>query len=136
VGRLKSFRAALKNYESSEAGDDPDRRAHLQRWRDDDHAEEVWREINSAAQKNGKVLPAVVFIREILGARRVAIAIANRGKLRDDYRKAAYQMQRIADFFTPAAPLRHAQLPAQHSACWDAGGGRYLFSQASRADPQ
>jgi hypothetical protein len=101
----------LKNYESSEAGGDPDRRAHLQRWRDDDRAEEVWREINRAAQDNGKVLPAVVFIREILGARRVAIAIANRGELRDHYRNAGDQMQRIADFLRKPHPYGMPNYP-------------------------
>jgi hypothetical protein len=94
----------LKNYESSEAGDDPDRRAHLQRWRDDDRGEEVWREINCAAQKSGVLLRANVFIGEILGARRVAIVIGNRGKLRDHYRQAADQMKRVANFLRKPHP--------------------------------
>jgi hypothetical protein len=102
VVRPKSFRAVLKHYEASEA--DPDRRSHLQRWHDDHRAEEVWREINRAAQNNGKVLPPVVFVRDILGARRIAIVIGNRGKLRKDYRRAADQMKRVANFLRKPHP--------------------------------
>jgi hypothetical protein len=105
VGRPKSFRAALKEYEtSSDSGDNPDLRAHLQRWQEDDRSETVWREIEGGAQKNNTPLPATLFIREMLGARAVAIAIGNRGKLRKDYREAADQMQRIANFLRSPHP--------------------------------
>src|SRR5262249_13770426 len=74
-------------------------------------AEEVWREIDRAAQKNGAVLPANVFIAEILGARRVAIAIGNRGKMRGDYRNAADQMQSIANFLRKPHPYGMPNYP-------------------------
>jgi len=99
----KSFKAALNSYTES-PGLSSDDHAHLQRWADDDRAEEVWQIIERAAQVNKTPLPAGVFIREILAARPVAIAIGHRRKYRERYCKQAEQMKRIAKFLRAPHP--------------------------------
>jgi hypothetical protein len=130
VVRPKSFRAALEDYEPSKAGDDPDHRAHLKRWREDDRAEVIWREIDSAIQKNGRVLRVNDFIREVLVARRVAIAVGDRGKLRDNYRQAADQMQRVAKFLRKPHPYgMPSYLPGEELARMLDGAAEYYRKQ-------
>jgi hypothetical protein len=100
VATRESFKAVLREeYEKSSPSSDD--RAHLQRWADDDRAEEVWHKIERAAQENNVRLPAECFISQVLAARPVAIAIGRRGELRERYRNAADDMERVAKF------LRH-----------------------------
>jgi hypothetical protein len=99
VATREPFKAVLREYEKSSSSSDD--RAHLQRWADDDRAEEVWDKIERAAQENNVRLPAEYFIQEILAARPVAIAIGRRGELRERYRNTADDMERFAKF------LRH-----------------------------
>jgi hypothetical protein len=98
----ESFKAALISY--SDPGLTTDQKAHLQRWADDDRADEVWQSIERAAQKNKKLLPEGFFIGEILAAKRVAISIGHRWKYRERYRKQAEQMERIAKFLREPRP--------------------------------
>ena len=100
----KSFKSALKSYKES-FGLSPDDAAHIQRWAEDDRTEEVWRKIETAVQQKNITLPAEAFVREILGARQVAMAIGHRGEWRDRYRKEADQMQRTAKFLRRSHPL-------------------------------
>jgi hypothetical protein len=79
-------------------------RAHLQRWSDDDRADEAWQSIDRAAVEHELLVPPNVFIREILAARHVAEAIACRGKYRDRYRKHAKKMEEIARFLREPHP--------------------------------
>jgi hypothetical protein len=102
VAKRVSFTAVLRECEKSCPS--PDDRAHLQRWADDDRAEEVWHKIERAAQNNKLQLPAKYFITEILAARRVAMAIGHRGKWRERFRNAADEMQRIARFLRKPHP--------------------------------
>jgi hypothetical protein len=88
--------------ESSALGSDD--RAHVRRWADDDRAEELWNKIKRAAQKNNLWLPAKYFIQEILAARRVAMRIGHRGKLRERYRNATDDMERVARFLRQPHP--------------------------------
>jgi hypothetical protein len=77
----------------------PADRAHLDRWRDDDRADEVSSEIASAARERQRVLPTWFFIEEMLGARRIAeLQINHPRKQRDRFRKLAAQMEQIANF--------------------------------------
>jgi hypothetical protein len=99
----KSFKAVLRSFEeSSDLGSD--NRAHIRRWADDNRAEELWNKIKRAAQKNNLLLPAKYFIQEILAARRVAMGIGHRGKLRESYRNAADDMERVAKFLRQPHP--------------------------------
>jgi hypothetical protein len=99
----ESFKAALISYAET-----PDLtledRAYLQRWSDDDRADEVWQTIDRAAHKHGLLLPRNVFITEILAVRRVAEAIAGRGKYRARFRTYARQMEEIAEFLRKRHP--------------------------------
>ena len=79
-------------------------RVHLRRWSDDDRADEEWQTIDRAVQKRGLLLPPNVFINEMLATRRVAQAIASRGKYRDRYRKYANMMEEIAKFLRKPNP--------------------------------
>ena len=97
VAARESFKAVLREYKKSSASSLNDR-AHLQRWIDDDRAEQVWDRIRSAVRSNNLWLPPKTFIRDILAARPVAIAIAHRRKLRKHYRSAAKQMEWVAKF--------------------------------------
>ena len=63
----ESFKAALVSYTEAALGLEPKDRAHLQRWSDDDRADEEWQTIDRAAHKHGLLIPPNVFIREILG---------------------------------------------------------------------
>jgi hypothetical protein len=103
VAARKSFNAALKEYKKSPAWGSEDR-AHLQRWIDDDRAEQVWDEIQCAVRNNNLWLPPKTFIRDILAARPVAITIGHRGKLRKCYRNAADEMERVAKFLRRPHP--------------------------------
>lgn len=96
----ESFKAALISYAET-PGLTPKDRAHLQRWSDDDRADEVWQTIDCAAHK---LLPRNVFITEILAVRRVAEGIAGREKYRDHYRRYARQMEEIAEFLRKRHP--------------------------------
>jgi hypothetical protein len=98
VAARESFKAVLREYKKSSASGSNDR-AHLQRWIDDDRTEQVWDTI-----QRDLWLPPKRFITEILAARRVAIAIAHRGKLRKHYRSAAKQMERVARFLRKPNP--------------------------------
>jgi hypothetical protein len=102
VATRVSFKAVLRECEKSCPSSDD--RAHLQRWADDDRAEEVWHKIERAAQRNNVKLPAKHFIRVILAARPVAMAIGRRRELREQYRKAADEMVRIARFLRKRHP--------------------------------
>src|SRR5271155_4826539 len=73
----------------------PSDRAHLQKWARDDRADEEGQTVDRATLKRGVVLPPNTFIREILATRRVAEAIASRGKYRRRYRKYAKKMEEI-----------------------------------------
>ena len=99
----ESFKAALKEYIKSPAwsSDDHD---HLQRWIDDDRAEQVWDKIQCAVRSNNRRLPPKTFINDMLAARRVAIATGHRGKLRECYRNAADEMERLAKFLRKPHP--------------------------------
>ena len=100
---MPGFKAALVSY--AEAPDlTPEDRAHLQRWSDDDRADEGWQIIDRWAHEHGLLLPPNVFINEILAIRRVAEAIACRGKYRDRYRTHANQMEEIANFLREPHP--------------------------------
>jgi hypothetical protein len=55
VATRESFKAVLREYQKSSPSSDD--RAHLQRWADDDRAEEVWRKIDRAAQSRTQALP-------------------------------------------------------------------------------
>jgi hypothetical protein len=103
VAARESFNAVLREYKKSSASGSDDR-AHLQRWIKDDRAEQVWDKIQRAARSNNAWLPPRVFITEILGARRVAMAIGHRGRLRERYRNAADEMERIAKFLRKPHP--------------------------------
>jgi hypothetical protein len=100
---VNHFKAVLTEYKKSSASGSEDR-AHLQRWIDDDRAEQVWDEIQCAVRNNNLWLPPKTFIRDILAARPVAIAIAHRRKLREHYRTAAKQMERVAKFLRKPHP--------------------------------
>jgi hypothetical protein len=65
---------------------------------DDHRAEQVWDKIQCAARSNNLWLPARILITDILASRRVAIATGHRGKLRECYRNAADEMERVAKF--------------------------------------
>ena len=99
----ESFKAALISYAKT-PGLTPEDRAHLQRWSDDDRADEVWQTIDRAAHKHGLLLPRNVFITEILAVRRVAEAIAGRGKYRARSRRYARQMEEVAEFLRKRHP--------------------------------
>jgi len=103
VAARESFNAALKEYKKSPAWGSDDR-AHLQRWIDNDRAEQVWDGIQCAARSNKLWLPPKIFITDILAARRVAVAIAHRRKLREHYRSAAKEMERVAKFLRKPHP--------------------------------
>jgi hypothetical protein len=103
VAARGSFKTVLREYKKSSASGSDDR-AHLQRWIDDDRAEQVWDEIQCAVRNNNLWLPPKTFIRDILAARPVAIAIAHRRKLREHYRTAAKQMERVAKFLRKPHP--------------------------------
>jgi hypothetical protein len=109
VATRVSFTAVLRECEKSCPSSDD--RAHLQRWADDDRAEEVWHKIERAAQRNNVKLPAKHFIRDILAARPVAMAIGQRRELREQYRKAADEMVRIARFLRKRHPYGMAPYP-------------------------
>jgi hypothetical protein len=100
----ESLKAALVSYRET-PGLTPVDSAHLQRWSDDDRADEVWLTIERAAQEHELAVPPHVFIREILAIRRVAKAIASRGKYRDRYHTYAKQMEKIAKFLREPHPL-------------------------------
>jgi hypothetical protein len=97
VAATESFNTALREYKKSSAWVSDDR-AHLQRWIEDGRAEQVWDKIQCAVRSNNLWLPPKIFITDILAARRVAIATGHRGKLRESYRNAADEMQRVAKF--------------------------------------
>ena len=102
----ESIKAALAAY-SKTPGLTREDRAHLQRWSEDDRADEEWQIIDCAyraAHEHGLPLPRSVFISEILAIRRVAEGIASRGKYRDRYRKYAKQMEETARFLRKPHP--------------------------------
>jgi hypothetical protein len=103
VAARESFKAVLREYKKSSASGSNDR-AHLQRWINDDRAEQVWDKIRCAARSNNLWLPPKTFITEILAARRVAMATGHRGKLRERYRNAASEMERVATFLRKPHP--------------------------------
>jgi hypothetical protein len=103
VAARESFKAVLREYKKSSASGLNDR-AHLQRWIDDDRAEQVWDKIKCAVHSRNLWLPPKIFIRDILAARSVAIAIAHRRKLRKHYRSAAKQMEWVAKFLRKPNP--------------------------------
>jgi hypothetical protein len=104
VAARESFKTALRKYKKSFALGADDR-AHLQRWIDDDRTEEVWDTIQCAVRSNDRRLPPETFINEMLGAKRVAIATGHRGKLRESYRNAAGEMERVAKFLRRPHPF-------------------------------
>lgn len=97
------FKAILLSFMKS-PGLTPSDRAHLQIWSHDDRADEERQTIDRATLKRGLVLPPNTFIREILATRRVAEAIASRGKYRVRYRKYANKMEEIAKFLRKPHP--------------------------------
>src|SRR5215831_12790910 len=52
------------------------------------------------------------FIQEILSARRIAMAIGQRGKFREEYRKKADEMQRLGKFLRRPHPFGMPPFPA------------------------
>jgi len=96
VAARESFEAVLRDYKKSSA-------AHLQRWIDDDRAEQVWDKIHCAVRSK-LWLPREILITEILAARRVAMATGHRGELRERYRNAADEMERLAKFLRKPHP--------------------------------
>jgi hypothetical protein len=99
----ESFRTILASYEATHDLT-PQDCAHLQRWSDDDRADEEWQTIDRAAHEHGLALPPNVFIREILAIKHVAEAISCRGRYRSLYRKRARQLQEIAKFLRTPHP--------------------------------
>jgi hypothetical protein len=99
----ETFNAALISYTDA-PGLTPEDCAHLQRWSDDDRADEEWQTIDRAAHEHGLLLPPNVFIQEILAIRRIAEAIPCRGKYRDRYRTHAKKMDEIAKFLREPHP--------------------------------
>jgi hypothetical protein len=71
-------------------------RAHLERWADDDRANEIWKTIDGAAKKRGRLLPDRFFIQEVLGARDIATSLFHRRNNRKRYLKFAVQMEEVA----------------------------------------
>ena len=71
---------------------------------DDHRAKQVWDNIQCAARSNNLWFPARIFITDILATRRVAIATGQRGKLRERYRNAADEMERVAKFLRKPHP--------------------------------
>jgi hypothetical protein len=65
VAARDSFNAVLREYKKSPVSGLNDR-AHLQRWIDDDRAEQVWDGIRSAVHSNNLWLPPKIFIIDIL----------------------------------------------------------------------
>jgi len=106
VAARESFESVLRKYKKSSASS-PDDLAHLQRWINDPRTEEVWESVRS----NNALLPPETFIIDILGARRVAIAIGQRGKLRKRYRNAADEMERVAKFLRKPHPYGMPSYP-------------------------
>ena len=101
----ESIKAALAAY-SKTPGLTREDRAHLQRWSEDERADEEWQIIDCtyrAVHEHG-ALPRRVFFSEILAIRRVAEGIAARGKYRDRYRKYANQMEQTARFLRKPHP--------------------------------
>jgi hypothetical protein len=110
VAARESFNAVLREYKKCpDLGSDD--RAHLQRWINDDRAEQVWDKIQSAARSNDLWFPPGTFITETLGARRFAIAIRHRGKLRKRFRNAAGEMERVAKFLRKPHPYGMPSYP-------------------------
>jgi len=103
VAARESFKAVLREYKKSSALGSDDR-AQLQRWINDDRAEQVWNKIQCTARNKNAWLPRRYLITEILAARRVAIATGHRGKLRERYRNAAAEMKQIAKFLRKPHP--------------------------------
>lgn len=85
--------------------------AHLNRWADDERADEVWNTIDSAAKERGILLPARFFIQEVLGARDIATSINHRRKYRERYRKHAARMVEIAKVLRERLPNGFLLIP-------------------------
>ena len=107
-----SFKAVLREREKSCPSSDD--RAHLQRWADDDRAEEVWHKIERAAHNNKLWLPAKHFVTEILAARRVAMAIGHRFLARSASR--AHVAALSSDCKSAISPNRRSRMVADWSA--------------------
>jgi hypothetical protein len=107
----KSFKAALALYKETPDLSSYDR-AHLQRWADDNRAEEIWQRINRAVQKNKKLMGPTYLIHEILLARRIAMGIGQRGKFREEYRNKADEMERLGKFLRRPHPFGMPSFPA------------------------
>jgi hypothetical protein len=110
VPARESFNAALREYKKSPSWNSDDR-AHLQRWINDARAEQVWDKIQCAARSNNLWLPPKILITDILAARRVAIATGHRGELRERYRNAADEMERVAKFLRKPHPYGMPSYP-------------------------
>jgi hypothetical protein len=107
----ESIKAALVSYAKTPhpaTGTPPDLSpadcAHLERWEDDDRADEDWQTIDRASRQAGKLPPVRVFIQEILGARSFAESFHHRQERRGFYRKRATQMEAIAAFLREPLP--------------------------------
>lgn len=85
--------------------------AHLERWADDERADEVWNTIKAAAQKRGILLPASFFIQEVLGTRDIATSMNHRRKYRERYRKHAARMAEIAKVLRERLPNGFPLIP-------------------------
>jgi hypothetical protein len=110
VAARESFKTALREYKKSFALGSDDR-AHLQRWIDDDRTEQVWDTIQRDVRSNNRRLPPKTFISDILAARRVTIGIGHRGKLRECYRNAVEDMERVAKFLRKPHPYGMPSYP-------------------------
>ena len=117
VAPRESFNTALREYKKSSAWSSDDR-AHLQRWMDDHRAKQVWDNIQCAARSNNLWFPARIFITDILAAKRVAIATGHRGKLRERYRNAADEMERVAKFLRKPHPYGMPGYPQSTKLAW------------------
>jgi hypothetical protein len=114
----KSFKAVLVKYQSSPHPVDGSLPrlsstdlAHLKRWANDERADEVWKTIDSTAKERGGVLPARVFIQEVLGARDIATSINHRRNNRERYRMYAARMEEIARVLRKRLPNHLLLMP-------------------------
>jgi hypothetical protein len=85
--------------------------AHLERWADDERADEVWNTIKAAVEKRGMLLPVGFFIREVLGTRDIATSLDHRRKYRERYRKHAARMAEIAKVLRERLPNGFLLIP-------------------------
>jgi hypothetical protein len=85
--------------------------AHLNRWANDERADEVWDSIDRAAKLRGIILPPHFFIQEVLGISDIAKSIDHRRKNRVQYLKYAARMEKIAKVLRMRLPNQFLLVP-------------------------